>query len=270
MTKRVNLVLSGTGALYPAHAGAVQALLDLGYSFKAVSGTSGGAILALAIASQHDFNRTRRILIDYDPWPRLMEKFTLPFKNGWGFYDNQACLQMYDWLGGNITFKDVPIPIHIVATQVVPKYKRFIFNKENTPDLTLSEAVRISSAIPILFKSITIDGKILTDGTFADNLYIEPFEDDFENTIALELNVCSTSSPRSFWEYVKLSLSMLITGQGSGKYSPKGLTFIPLNIYQYMTPLRFRLSRNDRKKLYNAGYQAVIQYFEGVKENEPT
>lgn len=260
-SKKINLVLSGTGALYPAHAGAVCALIDQGYEFKAIAGTSGGAIIATALAGGTSRDRMKRMLIDFNPWPRLFKKFTSPFQKGWGFYNNKAAERMCDRLGGNIKFSELKIPIYIVATQILPSHERVVFNAETSPDLTLSQAARISSALPILFQSISYKGKTLIDGTFADNLYIEPFEDDFDNTIAINLNVKSVQRPRTFWEFVKLCLSMIQTGQGTGTYTPNNLTVIPIEICNYTTPLRFRLSRRDRANLFEAGYNAVMKHF---------
>lgn len=260
-SKKINLVLSGTGALYTAHAGAINALVDLGYSFKALSGTSGGSIIAMALAAGISPNRIKRSLIDFSPWSKLLRKTLWPFNKGWGLYSNKPLIQMLNKLGGKTRFEDCQVPINIVATQVVPNHQRIVFNQQTTPKLTLGEAVRISTSLPILFQAIPFKGKTLTDGTFADNLFIEPFEDDFDNTVAINLKVRSITHPTNFWEYIKLCLSMLFTGQGTGVYTPKNLTLIPIDIHDYTTPLKFRLSRNDRITLYEAGYNAVMKHF---------
>lgn len=260
-SKKINLVLSGTGALYPAHAGAVCALIDQGFEFKALAGTSGGAIIATAIAGGTSRDRLKRIMIDYNPWPKFFKKFKWPFQTGWGFYSNKPSIKMFDRLGGTKTFEEAHLPVYIIATQILPTHEKVIFSKETSPKLTLSEAAQISSSLPILFQATSYKGRTLIDGTFADNLYVKPFEDDFENTIAINLHVRSIQRPKTFLEFVRLCLSMIQTGQGIGSYTPPKLTVISIEIYNYTTPLRFRLSRKDRASLFEEGYNAVARYF---------
>lgn len=258
-SKCVNLVLSGTGTLYPVHTGAVCALMDLGYTFKGFSSTSGGAIIASALASGISRDRLKRMIIDYNPWRILFKNPTNPLSKGWGIYDNLPVESIVDRLGGSITFEAVKTPIHIVATQLLPTFQEVVLNKENSPELTLSQACRFSSTIPILFKVSSYKGSALIDGTFADNLHIQPFRRDFENTIAITINIRSVVHPTTFWQYVKSCLSMIVTGQGSWAYVPDNLTLIPIDIYDYITPLKFNLSRRDRLRLFEAGYSAVIK-----------
>lgn len=258
-SKDINLVLSGTGALYPIHVGAVCALRDLGYNIKAVSGTSGGSIVATALATGVSREKFRRRFVDFNPWNLLFQDGNF-FSKGWGIYNNKVLTKILDRVGGKTTFAECPIPIHVVATRVTPNYDRIVFNKETSPDLTLSEACRMSSNVPILFKAIPYKGSLIIDGTFSDNLHIEPFADDFKNTIAIGVKVKARNNPSNFWQYLKTVLSMLLTGQGEGPYIPKDLTFIPIDIYDYTTPMKFNLSRKDRKRLFETGYNSVLKY----------
>ena len=258
-SKNINLVLSGTGALYPVHVGAVCALKDMGYNIKAIAGTSGGAIVATAVAGGVSRDKLQRRFIDFNPWNFLFQDGNI-FSKGWGIYSNEVLIRIMSRLGGDTTFAECTIPTTFVATRISPTYGTVIFSKETTPDLTLGEACRISSNIPILFKAIPFKGNLLIDGMFSDNLHIKPFEDDFENTIAIGVKVKTSNNPTSFWQYIKTCFSMLLTGQGEGSYIPKNLTFIPVDIHDYITPMKFSLSRTDRKRLFDTGYNAVVKY----------
>lgn len=257
--REINLVLSGSGALYPVHVGAVCALHHLGFTFKAVSASSGGAVVASAIASKTSFNRLKRLVIDYDPWPRLIRKIQWPHKT-WGFFSNRKVQTLVGRICGDSTFKQVDIPIHIVATQVQPYFKRIFLNREFSPDMTLAQAVQISTAIPVLFEPIIIDDKTFIDGTFTDSLPIEVFKNDFTNTIALQIKVKSKESPQSFWEFLKVCLSLIIASPDLS-YVPDDLVLIPLNIYDQVSPLKFFMSRKDRQRLFDIGYNSVINFF---------
>lgn len=260
-SKNINLVLSGTGALYPAHVGAVCALRDLNYNIKAISGTSGGAIVATAVVGQVSKQKFKRRFLDFNPWNLLFQNGNI-FSKGWGVYSNQVLIRIMNRIGGQTTFAESPIPVHFVATKISPTYDTVIFNKETTPNMTLGEACRISSNIPILFKAIPYKGNLLIDGMFSDNLHIKPFEDDFENTIAIAVKVKAPNNPTNFWQYIKTCFSMLLSGQGEGSYIPKNLTYIPVDIYDTITPLKFNFSRADRKRLFETGYNAVVKYLQ--------
>jgi len=49
--KKVNVALAGSGQLYPVFVGALICLKERGLEIAEISGTSGGAIIAAALAS---------------------------------------------------------------------------------------------------------------------------------------------------------------------------------------------------------------------------
>lgn len=261
--RNINLVLSGSGALYPAHVGAVCALYNLGFRFKAVSASSGGAVIGSAIACRTSLSRLKRLTINYDPWPKLIRQIRWPFKS-WGFYSNQKVQDLVAKICGTTTFSEATIPISIVATQVLPFYQRVMFNSKQTPNLKLTEAVQITTAIPILFEPIKFDSRTFIDGTFTDSLPIDPFKEDFENTIALQIKVKSKESPQGFWDFVKTCISLVITSQDMS-FVPEKLTLITINIYQHISPIRFFMGRKDRQILFDIGYNSVIDFYETKK-----
>lgn len=257
-SKKINLVLSGTGAFYPVHAGALIALLELGYQVKAISATSGGAIIAACHAGANDLRKMKRMIIDYNPWSILLRKPHWKIDSSWGIYENSATESLVSRMGGAVTFAMASIPVTIVATQVLPTFDRIIFDKTSAPDMTLARAAQISSTIPILFQPVQYKDKTLIDGSFIDNLYFSLFKEDFKNTIAISVKARTTSDPKNFWQYLKYCTSMLLTDQGS-HYIPEELTHIPIYIYDHFSPLKFDLTRADRLKLFNTGYQAIMQ-----------
>lgn len=265
-SKTINLVLSATGALYPAHAGAVYALLKRGYKIKAIAATSGGAIVGSALAVGISPEKMKRIIIDYDPWLTLFDKIELFNKRSWGIYDNKDVKRLMISLGGPTKFKDTKIPITIVGTQVAPSFEIIPFNREAYPEMTLGEATQISSAIPGLFKPVIFDGRTLVDGTLADGLNISAFANDLENTIALSVSIESYQHPKNLWEYVKCCLSLLLT-RSRFIYIPPSLRHISIVVNEFASALKFNLSRDERRKLFEIGYDATNNFLD-KKETE--
>jgi len=178
MSKQIKLVLSGSGCLYPCHVGAIIRLAELGFEFKEIVGTSGGAIVGAALAS------------GYKPNGELVEvvKKTLPAKNKlvdpslwalitkWGFIKGDRIEQMLDkYLVKK--FKDTKIPIHIVACNIDRRVMT-VFSTAANPDMDLSLAVRASMSIPGVFVPVELDGEKYVDGGLAGNFMIDYFGAD--------------------------------------------------------------------------------------------
>jgi len=257
-SKNINLVLSGTGALYPVQAGAVCALLDLGYNIKSIAATSGGAIVGSCVCAGMSREKIKRKIINYNSWKVLLRHPRLPWFSGWGLFDNSSVEEILGKFFKGATFKTSRIPIEIVATQLYPTFGRYSFNIETSPDLTLAKACRISSSIPILFRLNKYKGMTFFDGSFSDDLPIQKFEGDFENTIALNVQVKTIHEPKTFIQFLRFCSLMIVNNQGYWKFTPPNLTMIPIEINNYSTPLQLNLSRLDRKNLFNTGYKAVI------------
>jgi NTE family protein len=173
--QKVKLVLSGSGTLYPAHVGAIIKLSEAGYEFEEVVGTSGGAIIASAIAS------------GYKPNAELIEmvKKTLPSKNKlvdpsiwalmtkWGFIKGDKIEEMLDkYLVKK--FSDTKIPLHVVTCNI-DRREMQVFSSAKHPDMNLSLAVRASMSIPGVFIPVKINGETFIDGGLAGNFMIDYF-----------------------------------------------------------------------------------------------
>lgn len=258
-TKQVNLVLSGSGSLYPIHAGAVCALLELGFQFKSIAATSGGAIIGAAVCAGVGIPRLKRTVIDFNPWRILLRKISNPLR-GWGLYDNSLLEGMLTKFFGNISFDQSPIPIHILATQLSPTLQKVIFSKETTPNMSLAKACQISGTIPLLFKVARYEDTPYLDGGLADDLPISIFQSDFANTIAIDIR-CRPHKPNTFWQFLRFCFSLIVNERGYWRFSPTNLTLISVDVNHYLTMAQFRLSRKERKHLFDLGYSQVYNYF---------
>ncbi len=155
-------IFSGGGTRLSAYLGILNALDELGISYPTVVGVSGGAIIAALhttgwqhteireLAKSTDF----RIFREYSLWRLLRE-------GGLGSGD-----VLEDWLDSKLqgkTFAQTDKPLHVVATDVANS-QPVIFNAETTPDIKISQAVRYSMSIPLLFSFKEFEDKVLTDG----------------------------------------------------------------------------------------------------------
>jgi hypothetical protein len=78
ISRPIQVALSGSGFLLPVHVGALQAIEGAGYAISALSGTSGGAIVAAIYAVQQDAQKLADLVLatDWRPFTRGMHKKT--------------------------------------------------------------------------------------------------------------------------------------------------------------------------------------------------
>lgn len=174
MNKKIKLVLSGSGTLYPAHVGAVKAMVESGHQIEEVCGVSGGAIVAAAIASGYKVDDLVKLvkqtlpakndLIDISLWSLLTK---------WGLIKGEKIEKMFEKFLVK-TFADVKVPLKIVVANVNTGAPEFL-SKETTPNLSIAKAVRASMAIPFVFCPVKLGQNTYVDGGWVSNFPIDVF-----------------------------------------------------------------------------------------------
>lgn len=175
MNKNIKLVLSGSGILYPCFAGSLLRLAEEGYNITEVCGTSGGAIVAAAIASGYRLNEELIKLV----------KNTLPAKNNLIDYSVLSLVFNMGLIKGDRiealfnnyfakTFKESKIPLHIVTTNIERRAVR-VFSTKEDPDTSIALAVRASMSIPGVFAPVKIQDELYVDGGVTGNFMLDLF-----------------------------------------------------------------------------------------------
>ena len=190
--KKVGIVLSGGGAKGVAHIGVIKALEELNIPIDYIAGTSIGAIIG-GLYSIGYTSEQLEIIVKQTNWIDLLtdkvsrKEIPFPFKSDDSKYFMSFPINNSGKNGGiikgknisqllhqltegyqNVTnFDSLPIPFACIATDMVRNQKEVIrFGK-------LSEAMRASMAVPIVFSPIYSGQKVLIDGGFKDNLPID-------------------------------------------------------------------------------------------------
>ena len=196
MSKKIKLVMSGSGTRYPCFVGAILRLVEEGYEITEVCGTSGGAIVAAGLAS--GFKPNEEIV--------SMMKKTLPAKNGLIDFSLMSLLFKWGLIKGDKiegifkkhlvkNFSDTIIPCHIVTTNLERKAAR-VFSTVSDPDMSLAKAVRASISIPGVFTPIRIDDELYVDGGMTANYLLDIFGTG-EDVIGLRFGSASTHTEYS-------------------------------------------------------------------------
>ncbi len=192
---KVGLVLSGGGARAASHIGVLKVFEREHIPIDCIAGTSFGALIGGLYAIGYSAAEIERIISSQD-WNSMFtsaprRRFTplierrdaryqgqISFK-GWipelpsGLWGGQRLTETLDlltaapMLHARYDFDRLPIPFRAVATDLTDG-KPYVFSQGS-----LTEALRASMAIPLLFTPLKKDGMLLVDGGLTDNLPTE-------------------------------------------------------------------------------------------------
>lgn len=195
---RIALVLSGGGARGIAHLGVLKALEEAGIHIDLIVGTSMGSVIGGLYASGYS-TKEMQTIIDTTRWAYVLsltddteredmylsqkviadkKQLTIRF-NGLtpilpsslssgqrltNFINQLALQSIYHPIN---TFDDLKIPFRSVSTDLVSG-KKIVFSKGS-----LSEALRSSISVPLLYTPIKKDSLELTDGGLVSNIPVD-------------------------------------------------------------------------------------------------
>lgn len=177
--RKKGVALGGGGARGAAHIGALKALEQQEIEIDAISGTSGGAIIAALYAygvSYDDMVTEIKSL-------KSVELLSLKF-GPLGLVENKPLGQLIDRLcGKNAQIEQAKTPLAVHATDIQSGESIIL---KNGP---LKPAVLASCCVPGFYIPQEIQGRILVDGGLTENVPLTALEElgvDF--TIAVNLN----------------------------------------------------------------------------------
>lgn len=163
------LVACGGGALCATHIGIYRALVEQGYEFDIMGGTSAGSAMVAAFALGNSPDEIDHAVHDIFVANRAMKRYTLPRYSLLDHAHFDAQLRRYF---GGIDIEDLWLPFYAVSTNL-SSYRLHVHRQGD-----LWTAVRASASIPVLLPPIyTSEGEMLVDGALLDNVPIGAMHD---------------------------------------------------------------------------------------------
>ena len=161
----VGLVAGGGGAFCVAHVGVYQALMEAGWAFDMLGGTSGGSAMTAAFAMGASPADITAAIAEAFVANKAMRRYTIP---RYGLIDHTHYDAQLMTLYGERLIEDLWLPWFSVSTNLSSNH----LHLHRTG--LLWQAVRASSAIPVLLPPFyTAEGEMLVDGGLIDNVPIE-------------------------------------------------------------------------------------------------
>lgn len=165
--KKIVPIFAGGGTRLPAHVGILQALEEYNINFDHLVGVSGGSIISSLFASGLSVAEIKHIALETN-YNQFREFSLIKLIRNGGLSSGDVFEKWIDRLLKGKTFAELDKNLHIVATDV-KKGTAVIFDKEHTPNLKVSLAVRFSMSIPLIFsfkkfgQHLMVDGSILSE-----------------------------------------------------------------------------------------------------------
>lgn len=200
-----NLVFEGGGTLIVLYTGAAQSLEKHGIlsQIRRTAGASTGSVMSLLVSLKKSADEIKTTLDDLD-WAKIPQKHEGEARGKWsldnltggniesferlfkkyGYYSNTFFWEWLEDVVGSVTgnkratFADLRAAgyhdLHVIVSNV-SKHAREVFCADNTPDVAVADAVRMSTSIPLYFEAMQFDGTTFgkgdfyVDGGFTDN-----------------------------------------------------------------------------------------------------
>ena len=153
--KKVALVLSCGGARGYAHVGAIRELERQGFEVSSVAGSSIGAL----VGGMYAAGKLEEVI----EWACSLDRKDVLSLADWSIGMNHIVkgdkvMAALKRIVPDVNIEDLPIPFRAVSADV-KSHEEVVFDHGS-----LYEAIRASISIPMFFKPVTADGRLLVDG----------------------------------------------------------------------------------------------------------
>jgi len=183
---KTGLVLSGGGARGVSHIGAVKALIEAGYKFDVISGTSAGAFIGALLAYGYSPDEILDIFIE----TKFYRFLRFGFSTGGMLNIENAEKILIKYIPEN-TFEALKTPLTVTTTDIHAGEEVCFRSGE------LARPVLASCCLPGIFKPIRFQGRELVDGAIFNNLPVAAIEKEVDYLIGIHCNPINFTKPVS-------------------------------------------------------------------------
>jgi NTE family protein len=258
MTKTKNkqlnwgLVLSGGGARGLAQVGVLQAIDECGLKPSCISGASIGAVVGSLYAS----GMKPMAMLDLLSGKGFLNLFRLkPSLSGL-----LGMKYLEEVLDKNLpaTFEELPIPIHVFATNLA-KGDCVDFHKGE-----LRRPILASASIPILFEPVEINGEKYVDGGVVNNLPAGACASTCSYVLGVEVNKGKFTQNLKTMKNVALEVFHLVVNRSS----EEGMKMCDHVLRPEMEPSFDLLDFSKAKSLFDLGYREGMVWAKKFKAEQ--
>lgn len=281
-------VFEGGGIKGIALAGAAGAVLDSGYRFERVAGTSAGALAASLIAADYTADELRRQVAKIN-WPSLLDGVPglripligkhLAFLRGGGLYRGAVLQRVWGRLlaeKGISTFGDLePGRLRIVTVDLT--HERGVVLPEGLEEygidasrFPIARAVRMSAAVPFIFQPVELQNRftgdisMMADGALGSKFPVELVDQRSDTPIFgfRPVDIDEVHRHNDIKGPASLAGAVMTTGMSARETLPRGRFE---SVHQILVPTRrdsldFNIGRKQALAMFDEGYETGFRY----------
>lgn len=258
-------IFSGGGTRLSAHIGIIKALHDMNVSFDTLVGVSGGSIIASLYAKGYSVEQMRELALVTD-FKQFTEFSLVRLLREGGLSSGDVFQRWIDDQLEGAVFSDLPLDLHILATDVNGGGP-VLFNKQTAPDMRVSEAVRYSMSIPLIFSFKPFKEHLLVDGAIlSEDALFEDWRGDGTPSICFRLQ--STEQKRKaikknllqLPQYVSMLIRTFMTAISREYVNAKYWHNTVVVNTDEISAVDFSLSPEIKNTLFELGYSTTKEF----------
>ena len=263
-SRRVHLVLSAGGAKCITYVGAVAALEENGFEFASVSGSSAGSFIGAILCSNVGLEGFKKAATGLDLSSLGEGKSWLPglglVQKPFAQYQKSLVAERFrDIVRGDPKFEDLKVPFATFGVDL-RSHKIHVYSRLATPQMSVADALRISTAAPFLFPVQEEGENLLLDGALVSQSPVwlaTAYNDELPIIVLRPQKNVGRPAPSGVKDYLA---SLIDLGGGSRDYyliqqMPR-VRLIEINCGDIEFD-QFNLSPEERKSLGRSGRAAV-------------
>lgn len=266
-TERAKIVpiFSGGGTRLTAHIGILAALHELDLGFDQLVGISGGSIVTSLYSSGMSLDDIMTLALDTD-FRQFRGYSLLTLLRDGGLSDGKTFERWMDRQLQGKTFKDLPLPLSILATDVNGGGP-VIFNQHTSPDLKVSKAVRFSMSIPLVFSFQRYEKYLLVDGAIlSEDALFQDWSGDKTPNVCFRLKSQQVPTIRKrqalikLPEYIMMLIKTFMTALSREYVHAEHWHNTVVVDTENISSVDFALSKEQKKHLFDLGYQTALDF----------
>lgn len=274
--KKKIIVISGGGLKGFSGLGSLKCLIDndITNNIDTLAGSSVGAVICFLYNIGYGPKDIYDVLeqIDFTKLIKYIEPENLLLDPCFGISSPEPIIySIYKFMknkniNNKITFLELyeMTKINLIITgtclnDITIKY----FSHSTTPDMQILKALRISISIPFIFRPYQFDGKLWVDGGVMNNFPIDLFNDRLDDVIGIYMDDVydNINEIEEIQDYFIRVFKCVFRGLNYNKIELFKKYFVHIKT-QGNHSTNWELTQQDKKMLYDEGYNQTLEYIE--------
>lgn len=244
----LGLVMSGGGVKGMVHAGVLQFFKEERIKLDVMAGASVGALVGAMYAAGKEPKEIRDFFINTSLFNTDHITFRKP-----GLLDISKFRKHFEKIFPDDSFEALSVPLYVTATEIT-EGELHIFTKGSIID-----AILASSAFPLVFTPMEINGKLYLDGGILNHFPADLLNDRCERMVGIFLSPVEAMKQKDLKSMTSIIERTFRLGRLATSRDKLGMVDLLINPKELVHYNTFTIRNNTYRKLFDLGYQYAQQ-----------